>query len=550
MERLLYISHRVPFPPDKGERVRAFHEIRSLAGRFRVTLACLIHSPADRQAAANLSEWCEKVILAPAGGKVGLLRGTCALLCGKSVTEGYFRSPRMRRLLAEEAHREPFDLVFAYCSSVLPLALGVPAKGHVIDLVDVDSAKWQAYARDAFWPLSWLYRLEARAVRRLERQAVEQCDAVFLVSEAEARVLGPAGTRTMGVCNGVDSEYFSPSACLTLPEHQPAGPSLAFVGQMDYRPNVDAVCWFASEVWPRLTKELPELRFTIVGRDPARPVQQLARLSGVTVTGTVPDVRPHLASATAVIVPLRIARGIQNKILEAMAMGKAVVASPEALEGLDLRIGRDALQADSPDEWTRRIIDLVRDPAARQALERSARQRVVEDYAWAQQMAPLVGRCRELAQHGAEPDGSAAGAGPRGRLLLLLTGLYALLLAVGSLLPSGGALGGWDRSIEPTVQNAMHVPAYTGLAVLAMLWLVPPGRPLLPRAIWIALGCTAYGLALEAGQAFIPGRTGGASDALLNAAGAAIGIVVHAVASRRLRPRPPVPAGGGVSGTT
>jgi len=391
MKRLLFITHRVPYPPDKGDRVRAFHEIAALAGRFRVTLASLSHAPGDRAAAGPLGELCERVLLAPAGGAWGLLRGAAGVLRGRSLTEGYFASRRLRRLLRAEAAREPFGLVFAYCTSTLPHALAVPAPARVIDLVDVDSAKWAGYAERAAWPKSWLFRREAAAVRALERRAAREFDAALLVSPAECAAAGEP-ERLIPVSNGVDLEYFAPAAA--APE---SPPSVVFTGQMDYPPNVEAVRWFVREVWPALERQAGGLRFRIVGRQPVRPVRQLADVPGVEVTGAVPDVRPFLSAATAAVVPLRLARGIQNKVLEAMAMARPVVASPAALEGLEVTPGREALAAETPDEWREAVLRLLREPALGARLGESARRCVEDRYSWPARMAPLVDLCLKLA---------------------------------------------------------------------------------------------------------------------------------------------------------
>ena len=392
MKRLLFITHRVPYPPDKGERVRAFHEIAALAEHFSVTLATLAHSDGDVAAASELGRWCEKVLTGLAGGRLGLVRGAFSAAAGRSATEGFFRNKRLLRALAEECGRKPFDLVFGYSSSTLPYVLAVPAKARVMDLVDVDSAKWASYAQAARGPKRWLYAREARGVRALERMAVERCDAVLLVSAAETQALGEAGRRVTPVGNGVDTEYFA-----SQPAPADGPPGLVFTGTMDYRPNIEGVSWFVREVWPGLRAEVPDATFTIVGRDPAAEVRRLTEVPGVTVTGTVPDVRPYLAAAAVAVCPLHIARGIQNKILEAMAMDRAVVASPGALEGLEIAAGTEALQADSPEEWVRCILGLLRDEPRRRAMERAARTRVVADYSWPGRMAPLVALCRRLA---------------------------------------------------------------------------------------------------------------------------------------------------------
>ena len=392
MKRLLFITHRVPYPPDKGERVRAFHELKALSRHFRITLAYLACGDPDACAAAELRECCEKVINGSAGGNLGLLRGAISLCAGNSVTEGYFRDRSLLRTLVDEARQEPFDVVFAYSSSTLPYALAVPARARVMDLVDVDSAKWAGYAQAAWWPKSVLYRMEARGVGALERRAVETCDAVLLVSEAEVAALSLTSGKVAAIGNGVDTDFFKPDG--RVPQQAAA---LVFTGTMDYRPNVEGVCWFVREVWPELKRRVPELTFTIVGRDPTPEVLRLTGTLGITVTGTVADVRPYLASASLAVVPLRIARGIQNKMLEAMACGRAVVASSEAIEGLDVRIGEEVLRADSADEWRTCILDLLSNESRRRSVAHAARARVVADYSWDSRMAPLVLICDRLA---------------------------------------------------------------------------------------------------------------------------------------------------------
>ena len=401
MRRLLYIAHRLPYPPDKGERVRAFHQIKALSSRFQVTLAALTHGEADRQEAAELSQWCHQLILAPAGGRLGLVRAALSVLRGKSASEGFFHSRHLAGLIRRAAAREEFDVVLAYCTAVLPYALDVPAAGHVIDLVDVDSAKWAGYADSSGRLKRRLYRHEAAAVGKLERQALRRCDAVLVVSEAEADLLPGRCDKIVPVANGVDCDFFSPGQV----EPIDLGPAaLVFTGTMDYRPNVEGVCWFVREVYPALRREIPDLTFAVVGRDPTRAVRRLTRVPGVTVTGSVPDVRPYVEGARAAVCPLRIARGIQNKVLEAMAMAKPVVASGPALEGIDARVGRDLLQADSAEQWHRHISDLLSAPSAGEKLAAAARQHVETNYDWPTRMGPLVSLCERLAA-GADSSG-------------------------------------------------------------------------------------------------------------------------------------------------
>lgn len=400
MKRLLFIAHRMPFPPDKGERVRAFNQIKALSSHFDLTLATLAHNSQDVQSAQALHAYCGKVLFTSMDRRVGLARGCWNLLTTRSVTEGFFHSPALHQLVAEETRRHPFDLAMGYSSGMLPYLRTSRCPAQIMDLVDVDSAKWASYAQSSRSILRPLYRQEARRVRQLEQQAIRSCQAVLLVSHNEAQSLGEDQGRITVIGNGVDVEYFSPA-------HSPSAktPCLVFTGSMDYRPNVQGVCWFAHTVWPALRQAHPDLNLTVVGRNPAPAVRGLEGMPGITVTGAVPDVRPFLHSQSIAVVPLQIARGIQNKVLEAMAMARPVVASPQALTGLSVSVGSEVLQAHEVGSWLKIIPSLLADPERMRTLGQAARRRVESDYTWPVQMAPLVSLCCRLCQDPATPPG-------------------------------------------------------------------------------------------------------------------------------------------------
>ncbi len=390
MKELLFITHRLPYPPDKGDRVRAFHEIVELAKEFRVTVASPIHRRGEQEQAAALAGHCAEVITA-AAGRVKWLLGVLKHMQGGSNTEAHFNIPALAAKIRNHWAQKPFDIVIAYSSAVIPTALAVPARLHLADLVDADSAKWRAYAQ-ACGPLKRRFYLrEAAGVADLERRAVESCEASFVVSELEAAALPVRNDRVRVMANGVDLEFFSPSG------HEPAEPpSLVFTGQMDYSPNVQAVCWFVQNVWPQLRQEHPDLRFVIVGREPTAAVRQLAACDGVVVTGRVDDVRPYVHRAVAVIAPLQIAPGISNKVLEAMAMCKCIIASPAALTGLDIEIGRDLLLADTPPQWLAALSQVLAAAQLRQAFGLAARARAEALYRWPIRLTPLLQVCRQV----------------------------------------------------------------------------------------------------------------------------------------------------------
>jgi sugar transferase (PEP-CTERM/EpsH1 system associated) len=254
----------------------------------------------------------------------------------------------------------------------------------VIDLVDVDSQKWMDYARTAAPPAAWLWRREGSRLRQSEKEIASTFDKTLVSTRPELQllhgVISGNDTKTAFLANGVDTDYFSPDRAYELPPHM-AGTAVVFTGAMDYRPNVDAVTYFADAVLPTLRAQVPDVRFLIVGSNPTPEVLKLSSLSGVVITGRVPDVRPYLAHAKAVVVPLRIARGIQNKVLEAMAMGKPVVASHEALVGIDVNADAEVLVASNAEAYVEALCRIVETDIG-DTIGRNARRRVIADHQW------------------------------------------------------------------------------------------------------------------------------------------------------------------------
>lgn len=385
--RVLYLTHRVPYPPDKGDRIRNYHLLRGLAGRGRVWLGCLADEPVGAEVAAELNRLCERVAVVPVSGKRRWLRAGRSVLAGRSISEGAFAEPGLVEIVRRWAMEAGFSAAVVSASSVAPYLAddalaGVP---RFVDLVDVDSQKWLDFAAAAHGPKRWLYRLEAARVRKLERGLPDCAKAVAVVSRAEADVFDSftrPGAATVAA-NGVDLDYFAPQSA-------PVEPALAFVGAMDYLPNVDGAVWFAREVWPAVREKFPAAEFRVVGRKPAPEVQRLAELPGVRVLGTVPDVRPFVASAAAAVVPLRLARGIQNKVLEALAMARPVVAAPPALAALGTVPGTHLLRAETPIEWVEACRGLLADPAYGAKLGAAGRRYVETHHRWETCLEPFL----------------------------------------------------------------------------------------------------------------------------------------------------------------
>lgn len=379
---ILFVTHRVPYPPDKGDRIRTYHLLQHLAQDAAVHLACPADEPPSMEAVEVLGRLCARVEIVPIGYRASRVRAAASLLAGGTATEGAFASHRLRSVIRGWARRVRFRAAVASSSGVarylrVPELDGIPA---VVDLVDVDSQKWLDYAAMGRDPRSWLHRLEGRRLRRLERSLPEWAHAVVLVSRAEAdlyRGLGPSGPgEVVAVGNGVDLDYFRP-----MPDPD-ASSDCVFVGALDYRPNVDGVRWFAREVWPEVLRRRPGARLVLVGRRPALEVRQLAKLPGIALAGQVPDVRPHLAEAALAVVPLRVARGVQNKVLEALAVAKAVVASPQSVEGLGVVPGVHLWVAEDPRRWADAVGELLGDAGQRRRLGAAARAFVESQHRW------------------------------------------------------------------------------------------------------------------------------------------------------------------------
>lgn len=384
---VLYLVHRLPYPPDKGDRIRAYHLIRFLAMRANVHLACLADEPAPAESVQALEGLCARVAVVPLQGSRWAW-ALASLARGGTITAGAFHASAMRRLLRDWVGDTHFDAVVASSSAMVPYLrhrdlAGIPA---VVDLVDVDSQKWFDYAAASHGPRAGLYRTEGRRLRKLEAALPSWARAVTLVSETERDIFRSfcPSSDVHTIPNGVDLDYFRPHAPALAEE------GCVFVGALDYRPNIDAVTWFCSAVWPLVRQAHPQALLRLVGRRPVAEVRQLGSVPGVEVVGQVADVRPHLAWSAVAVAPLRIARGVQNKVLEALAMRKPVVASPQALQGLRERLDLPALNATTPEEWAEHIGRLLNDEALRRQLGSAGRRYVESHHSWSRCLEPLA----------------------------------------------------------------------------------------------------------------------------------------------------------------
>jgi sugar transferase (PEP-CTERM/EpsH1 system associated) len=392
VEDLLLLVHRIPYPPNKGDKIRSWHLLRHLAARYRIHLATFVDDPDDWQYVPHVRKLCASSHFAPLNPRRARLRSLRALLANRALSLDYYSDRATRAWVRRTMRETGIERVVVFSSAMAQYAQDWPQARRVVDLCDVDSEKWRAYAQKKSWPASLLYGYEASRLLRYEREVAAHSDAALFVSAPEAelfRRLAPESAARIGwFGNGVDTAYFSPHAEHASP-YAAGERTLVFCGAMDYWPNVDAVQWFTREVLPLVRARVPLASFVIVGARPAAEVQALAQLPGVIVTGTVPDVRPYVAHAALSVAPLRVARGIQNKVLEAMSMAKAVVLSPQALEGIDAAAGSEVLLAGQAGDMADTIVAALSDDAACAALGHAARARVEASYGWEARLAPL-----------------------------------------------------------------------------------------------------------------------------------------------------------------
>jgi sugar transferase (PEP-CTERM/EpsH1 system associated) len=383
VKELLFLAHRAPFPPDRGDKIRSYHVLRHLMARARVHLVAFGESETDFDVPTDVAEGLASFAIVRRS-KPQAVAAVEALASGRPVSLAAFASHAMRAAVAQVLAERRIDAIYCFSGQMAQyLPRDVPV---VMDFVDVDSAKFAGFAESGSLPMRWMMRREARLLGAFERRVALRARTSVFVSAAEADLFraGGAEGRIEAVENGIDAGTFDPA----LIDGKGAGqrPLVVFTGQMDYRPNIEAVTWFVREVLPLLHARHPGLRFAIVGRAPAPAVQALAS-DQVIVTGAVDDVRPWLAAADVCVAPLKLARGIQNKVLEAMAMARPVVASAAAAEGIDH--GGTLRVADDGADHAAAILALLDDPEAAAALGVAARARVVARYDWRARLAPL-----------------------------------------------------------------------------------------------------------------------------------------------------------------
>jgi polysaccharide biosynthesis protein PslH len=383
--RIFYICRRVPFPPDRGDKIAAFNQIRHLAAHHEVHVFCLGDGAQDLENISGLQEYAKSVTAAPVEELTIRLRALRALFSGTSLSVAALNEAELHRAIQRKFTELRPDLILVYSCNMAQFVEDFPSVPRIIHFGDLDSMKWQLYSERSWLPLQWIYATEAQRLLAYERRIAQIFSRALVHTDGEKRdfeKLIPGIPLTV-VGNGVDLEYFRSTGEAKRPA------SMVFTGVMDYRPNIDAVVWFCDQILPIVQGQIPAANFTICGSRPTAAVRALARRRGVTVTGWVPDARPYLDRAEVFVAPLRMARGVQNKLLEALAMGLPCVASMPAARGTVVGDGEGILIGDEPAGFARHIVELLRDGDRRSNMACRARKAMEVNYRWETQMAQL-----------------------------------------------------------------------------------------------------------------------------------------------------------------
>ncbi|MDB5991198.1 MAG: sugar transferase [Herbaspirillum sp.] len=387
MEHLLFLVHRMPYPPNKGDKIRSFHLLKHLAQRYHVHLGTFVDDPNDWQFVDTVKKLCRETHFAKLDTRVARVRSLGALVANRALSLDYYRDAGLHAWVENLLAKIAVSRVLVFSSVMAQYALDPRLTRRIVDFVDVDSDKWKQYSEQKTWLLRWLYRREGRRLLQYERQIARDFDVSLFVSQSEAalfRRLAPCSAKKIGFFNnGVDIDYFSPVHRFENPYPKDQA-VIVFTGAMDYWPNVDAVQWFARDIFPLVRARHPDTLFYIVGAKPSAEVRALADLPGVRITGTVADIRPYLAHAQFAVAPLRIARGIQNKVLEAMAMQIPVLVSPQALEGIDAAPGQELMLAANAAAFADAACELLQTNGA---LAARARVKMETSYCWRNKLA-------------------------------------------------------------------------------------------------------------------------------------------------------------------
>jgi len=395
-EPLLFLCHRIPFPPNKGDKIRSFNMLKKLSEKFDIHLGCFIDDPFDKQYAGKLNEYCQSVFTLNQSKILSKINGLKSFVSGQPISLPYYFDSKMQQWVNRIVAHHDIKQAFVYSSSMAQYIENNASTPHhkmdrIIDFVDVDSDKWRQYAAKKSGIAKWVFNREYRLLAQYENLICDQFDRCIFVSPDEAKLFRDYQPehnqrKVSGLLNGVDIDFFDPSVEFSKETLVPTIPFISFTGAMDYWANIDSVMWFVENVWPTIIKKKPQTIFCIVGGNPSAEVIALGKQQGIVVTGRVHDVRPFIANAKCVVAPIQIARGIQNKVLEAMSLNKNIVCTPMAMEGINAIPSGDIKITDGAQQFAIECVDYLTTGDS----NCKNRHWIIENFTWQQTLAPLM----------------------------------------------------------------------------------------------------------------------------------------------------------------
>ena len=389
MKTILYLCHRIPYPPNKGDKIRSFNEIKFLSRTGIVDLITMADDPKDMKYTGELKQFCRKVMVFPLNKTVATLKGAASLMTGQSISQGYFYKKEFQKAVDSLTAAHNYDTLICFSSPMAEYVFKSAKKMEgladtlIMDFCDIDSDKWNQYAEKKTFPLNLLYRTEARRLLAFEKKINRKFHRSVFISEKEADLFKAQHSDAKNIDiipNGVDHTYFNPENAVTSTEN--SLPVVAFFGAMDYYANVDGALWFVDKILPLIKKKIPEILFYIVGSNPDHRLKALTADLSIKVTGFVEDIRGYYANTKVCVIPLRIARGVQNKVLEAMSMAKAIVTTSPAVQGIEVYDGALLKIEDDSDSFAAQVICLLQDELLRKKMGQAARHHMIENFNW------------------------------------------------------------------------------------------------------------------------------------------------------------------------
>lgn len=373
--QIAFVTPRFPFPTTKGDKLRAYHEIRRLSRRHAITLVAGADERVDAAALEAMRPFCESITVVPIGG----LRSLPPILANGLTTRLplqalFYDTAALRRAVRDALGRKRFDVVHASTIRMAPHVWDVSSAPVVMDLVDTVSRGLALRRKTVGAALGLAYDWERRRLRDYELAACGRFARMIVCAEADREALGASNVTVIRTCADLDQFSFTRDGR--------ASDLVVMTGNMGYPPNVDAVTWFAGRVWPLVRATHPGARFQIVGTRPAGAVRALAAQPGIKVVGAVPDMAPYLQHATLAVSPMRGGSGMQTKALESMATGTPLVVTSFANEGVGAIAGEQALVADGPEAFARAVGDLLDKPDLRDSLAVAAHAYVSREFSW------------------------------------------------------------------------------------------------------------------------------------------------------------------------